>query len=792
MAIALRESERALRETEERFRQTFENAAVGMALTDLNGNLVEYNEKFCTFFGHSPAELAGKNFRELMAADEVDADLERQRAVIRGDVPVFTRDKRYRRRDGTTVWGNITVSVILRDAAGQATHLMGILQDISERKALEEEVRHAKELLELAIRSANWSIWEYDMPDGDLAKSRETLINVWESLGYDRPEDAPPRIAAAIHPEDLPRVGELITAYLSGETASFETEHRVQQKNGAYRWVLGRGVAFRDPSGRPVRFVGTSVDITAIKRIEAELQGAREAAEAANRAKDEFLANVSHEIRTPMNAILGMADLAIDSAEAEHQRQLLTTVRSAAWNLLGIIDDLLDFSKITAGKLTLNDAPFSLRTMLEDTVRPLVSRTQRKGLELLCRVNADVPDAVRGDDGRLRQVLTNLLGNAIKFTARGRIAVEVEVGPDAGPDALGLTFAVTDTGIGIAPDKQASVFRAFEQADASTTRKYGGTGLGLTIASQLVDLMGGRIRVDSELGRGSTFAFDVRLRRAPAADVPYLGREAPGPTHEPRTDLGAAPGAAGTGPHVLVAEDNELNIAVLREFLSQRNYRADFAENGREALDLALTDEHDLLLLDLHMPELGGFEVVRAIRERERETGGHLPVIALTARSSKLDRDRALGAGMDDFLPKPIEVKALWTAIDRALAAFPPSSRRSARLLDHATIRRVCGSRAEVFTRLCAVLRETLPNQMQRARTALDERQFPQLRETAHRLQGTLSPFSAIAGGVATDLEEAAARSDPARCRELVAQLEGMCRALLDETGTLTFEQLAS
>ena len=334
-------------------------------------------------------------------------------------------------------------------------------------------------------------------------------------------------------------------------------------------WVEVFASFQRDASGRPAYAIAAVQDISNRKRLEGELRQAKEAAEAANRAKDEFLANVSHEIRTPMNAIIGMTELVLDTPLEEDQRQGLKTVKSAADSLLGIINDLLDFSKIEAGKLELVPADFSLRAAVGDTLRALAVRAHRKGLELIYQVQPDVPDALIGDAGRLRQVILNLAGNAVKFTNEGEVVVRVGLDKETGRQGdkeeeksdgsvslspglpVSLSFEVRDTGIGIPPDQQERIFRAFEQEDTSTTRKYGGTGLGLTIAARLVVLMGGQISVDSAPGRGSTFAFTARFSRQPHPPEPV-----PAP---PPVSLHDLP--------VLVVDDNATNRHILAEWL---------------------------------------------------------------------------------------------------------------------------------------------------------------------------------------------------------------------------------
>ena len=475
-----KEFERLLRASEERFRATFENAAVGMAVTDLEGRIVEYNDRFSEFLGYDRGELTGRSFTQFMVPNEITIDQERVRLLVAGAMPTFARDKRYFKKDGSVVWGSITVSVIQRKPDGAPMQVMGIVQDISERKSLEQDLERARNRLELAVRGSNVGIFEFDMPHGDLRTGRQTFVNCWETIGYE-PVTAPTRFAEAaallVHPDDHAWVLDRLRTFLSSEETRFEVEHRVLHRDGSVRWRLFRGTTLRAEVGEAIYFSGSMIDITRLKHIERDLLGAREAAETANRAKDEFLANVSHEIRTPMNAILGMTELALDSPQSEHQKQLLSTVKSAAKNLLGIINDLLDFSKIAAGKLGLDEADFMLRAAVGETLRSLFPRAQRKRLDLLHDIHPDVPDELFGDAGRLRQVLMNLVGNALKFTPHGEVVLTITIAAaPASTEAstsVPLVFTIRDTGIGIAPDKQAAIFRAFEQADSSTTRRFG-------------------------------------------------------------------------------------------------------------------------------------------------------------------------------------------------------------------------------------------------------------------------------------------------------------------------------
>ena len=572
-------------------------------------------------------------------------------------------------------WWTLQHAVILLAAFSMAS-ILGLGWVLSLRRRVRQQtdrldLRMASELavkekLEYVMRATNDVVWDWDIG------GREVRL----SEGFVRQYGEPPitgrnDLDQRIHPADRERVAAGIRQTLTAMEHTWTDEYRFVCADGSYAYIYDRGYVIRDHSHKPVRMIGAMLDITARKQAEAELFEAKQAAEAAGGAKSEFLANMSHEIRTPMNGILGMTEFLLETPLSGEQRDLVETARFSADALLTIINDILDFSKIEANKLDLDLTPFRLRTTVEKAVRIHTIMADRKELKLVCHIEPGVPDAIVTDPIRLGQIITNLIGNAVKFTEHGEVELRVSLESFADDGAI-LHFSVRDTGIGIPAAKQGSIFDAFAQADASTTRKFGGTGLGLTISSKLVQMLGGRLWVESELGRGSCFHFTCRAHVAISETVPVHADPREGSAQSTTKDTppralrpSDSSKATETGLRILLAEDNLVNQIVAARQLQKHGHTVTVAGTGSAVLDLLQRQEFDLILMDVQMPDMDGLEATAAIRRNEKGTGQHIPIIALTAHAMAGDRERCLSAGVDGYASKPIRAEDLNREIER-------------------------------------------------------------------------------------------------------------------------------
>ena len=739
-----------------------QTAGAIVILIDPNGRIVECNRACEVVTGFPLEEVKGKPFWDvyLSPGSRVATQQRFQRMLATGAQTAFENAWTAKTGERRLISFSNTV---LRDNAGNIAYVIGTGVDITARCQAEQELLKS----EIQFRS----IWEASHQPMCLLDEGGVLLKVNGSflgmlqLPREAVEGSHVTVAFAPHYHQ-----QIVHWYRE----DFATRNPSSHPGTELAFADGRhgffdlSTSFVEIPGRPLQLLAIFRDVTLRKKNREELAKAKEAAEAAiqelqaanaylkktgraaqemaekaeqlSAAKSEFLANMSHEVRTPMNGIIGMTALALRTELQPEQREYLELVKSSAESLLALLNDVLDFSKFEAGKLALNPVSLSIHDFLDDALRPLALRAAANGLTLSHSVDGDVPGRVMGDPLRLRQVLLNIVGNAIKFTHDGLIEVQVTRVRFLSGD-VEILFVVRDTGIGIPAEKQAAIFEPFTQADGSTTRRYGGTGLGLTIASRLVELMKGRMWVESEPGRGSTFFFTVQLPIVPAVE-----------SRSPQRSPDSRPGQA---LRILLAEDNVVNRNLMTKLLEQRGYEVAVANTGSSAVALFHNGCFDIVLMDVQMPDLDGLMATAAIRQRESAaSGGHIPVIATTAHSSDEDRERCLAAGMDAVVLKPIQITELVKVIESfcmekdPVSTSPPSNPGESpapggQLLDKdAALSRVGGDE-ELLRELASLFLNDYPQTLEQLRTSVANQEAGAVERLAHGLKGSVSNFGA-------------------------------------------------
>ena len=615
-----------------------------MWMTNAEGRCEFINRAYREFFNTTLEQVEGLKWQTLLHPDDAPGYLEASNRSVREQAPLRS-EARARSANGEWRW-LATYAQPRFSPDGEFLGQVGLSLDITDRKEAEEALRSREEKFRQLAENIREVFWIMPPEEDEIPYVSPAFEQVWgrtrESL-YKNPFSW----VESIHPDDREQARLLLTRQVQGEPVL--REYRIRTPEGVEKWIRDRAFPVRDESGKVIRVVGIAEEITEQKRYEQQLIHAREAADLANQVKSDFLANMSHEIRTPMNGIIGMTELTLDTELDSTQREYLNAVKYSADALMTVINDILDFSKIEAGKLGLDPVEFSLRDCIGHAMKTLSVRAHEKDIELACSVPPELADVIVGDPIRLQQVVLNLTGNAIKFTERGEVVLSVQL-EASDVDGMTLHFAITDTGIGIPAEKQKIIFEPFTQADTSTTRKYGGTGLGLAITMRLIEMMGGRIWVESEPGKGSTFHFTAHFGKAAS---------------EASTGIRAHQ-AILENLRVLVVDDNATNRQIFQKILEYWRMRPTVAASGPDALALLhqarlAGTPFALLIVDCHMPGMDGFMLVEVIRKSPEWAG--LTTVMLSSGGQRGDAKRCEQLDIAAYLVKPILQSELLKAV---------------------------------------------------------------------------------------------------------------------------------
>lgn len=898
------ETELRLKTSEQYLQMILDNSSIIIYSAKPGTNITSYiSGNVKPILGYDPDEFKAENFWSSIIHEE-DA-----KKLYAGFAEFYKtghlkQEFRVKHKNGSWIMIDSAINLI-HDEKGNPIEFVGTWADITAQYETREAVRKSEERFQLAAKATNDGIYDWDI----VSNTAWVSDTAFRNCGYNRKNDTVPFewFSDKLHPEDRVRVTTSITKTLEQKIDNWSDEYRILREDGSYAFILGCGFITYTQEGQPLRWIGTTTDVSDDKRKEAELIQAKQKSEESVKAKSEFLANMSHEIRTPLNGIVGMTDMLMNTELDSNQHRYCEIVKTSSETLMGIINDILDFSKIDAGKLELSPVQFSLRNEISKALQVLGLKASEKNLEFVYKFDRTIPDYFIGDVLRLQQIINNLVGNAIKFTERGEIIFQVQ--PEtATKDAMVLHFTVADSGIGIPSHKLNSIFEEFTQADSSTSRKYGGTGLGLAITKRLVEMMDGTIWVESKENQGSQFHFTVKLslqqqissrnsiNRGILENLPVLivednkssssylceileqfhmkpfvvtnGRDAimelkrgvqsnrpyalvllditlPGnmdgfdvaenikqnkmidktpvivismsnkesfkerfanmgiteylPKPFSSSDildaiqkvlLNASAISISVQPvnhntttvqnnkikKILLVEDNLINQEVALSMLTSKGFSVSIARNGEEAVKAVLGESFDIVLMDVQMPLMNGYEATKKIREIESGKDQHVHIVGLTANAMSGDREKCINAGMDDYISKPVQMKNLMDAINRTkkpAIEYPVQGNNKNELIDIRRFTKKFVGNKDQMVSILSLFEIELPPVMFSIKESIRTRDQDSLKRACHDLRGILlSMEMRAAASVAETLEIYAERNNMQEAGSLIPILE--------------------
>lgn len=633
----------------ENFEYFFNETTDLICIANLDGYFLKINPAFSNTLGYSESELITKKFINYVHSEDVEKTLNEMNNLREG-INTINFSNRYLRKDGSNIWLQWISTINLKKKI-----VFAIARDISEIKNTQEKLILSEKLLNESQKMAKIGSWEFDLISNKLYWSDE-LYNIFE-IDKSAKENLAETYRSRLTIEDINHLDQLADRTIK-EKKSYEVEHPFTLPGNRKKWLLGSGEPVINESGEVIKIRGVARDITAQKERDAAIK-AKEFAELANQAKSEFLANMSHEIRTPLNGVIGFSDLLLKTSLDENQKVYMNNINHSAYLLLEIINDILDFSKIESGKFELFFEPVNIRTLAQQVVDLFKSHAMNKNIELNLIIDPNVPEWIVADIVRLKQILVNLIGNAVKFTNFGEVLLQIEQIKSVKNKFSTLRLSVIDTGIGIKEENLNKIFQSFVQEDVSTSKKFGGTGLGLSISNKILEKWNSKIEVNSIHGEGSNFNFTITFEIAKSSQNDIKNSNKSNQITNFETNKFSQE------LNILIVEDNIINMLLCKKMIQSilPNSTIFQAENGLKALEILDKESVNLILLDIQMPEKNGYETTLEIRKNEKLK--NLPIIALTAGIMVGEKEKCLDYGMDDYISKPFKLIELQTIINK-------------------------------------------------------------------------------------------------------------------------------